>query len=106
MRKHVPNVARIASGAQVLTSVASKAIGATGVAPDLMSMALSALNDTARGSLHTESEQLTLGRVRPAVSLPLCSCGAMRTAILAKPPCFSCSMPCTSCVATQRREPY
>jgi len=29
-----------------------------------MSMALDALNDTARGSLHTEDEQLTLGRVR------------------------------------------
>ena len=51
-------------GTQVLSSVASKAFGATNVAPNLMSMALDALNDTARGSLHTEDEQLTLGRVR------------------------------------------
>ena len=57
---HVQRVWR----AQALTSVASKAIGATGAAPNLMAVALSALNDTARGTLHSENEQLTLGRVR------------------------------------------
>ena len=54
---------RHSDSTQVLSSVASKAVGATGVAPNLMTMALDALNDTAHGSLHTEDEQLTLGRV-------------------------------------------
>ena len=43
--------------------MASKAIRATAVAPNLLSYALSALNDSSKAATHDENEELTLGRV-------------------------------------------
>ncbi len=49
---------------QALSTVASRAIGATAAAPNLLAYALSALNDSSKAATHDENEELTLGRVR------------------------------------------